>query len=112
MQPEESSLVPRSPSSIDDLLPTLTSLILGAVIGGGACYSRLLVPSTQPSLGRDPVAGSLVRCPLLCSGSGRRCAGRLERTSGPLLERLGHAGDGAREEHLAFASLPQAVGQQ
>jgi hypothetical protein len=36
----------------------------------------------------------------------------MERTAGPLLERLGYAMNSTREENFAFAFLPQAVGQQ
>jgi hypothetical protein len=71
MQPEDSSLVRRSPLSIYDLEPTLTFLILG-----------------------------------------RERIGVMERTSAPLLGRLGYAVDGAWEENLALGSLLQAVGQQ
>ena len=36
----------------------------------------------------------------------------MDRIAGPLLERLGYAVNGAREEPFSLASLPQAVGQQ
>jgi hypothetical protein len=42
MQPEDSSLVRKSPFSIDDLPPTLTFLILGSVIGSGLATAASL----------------------------------------------------------------------
>src|SRR5438874_9902284 len=138
MQPEDSSLVRRSPFSIYDLLPILTFLVLRSVIRLGLATAASLFHRHNHRSGeilmlaawlehKSPLRSNVALASgvgtesrFIRSGSVSGWRNRLgaeqieimERTSGPLLGHLGYAVDGAREENLALASLPRAVGQQ
>jgi hypothetical protein len=65
MQPEDSSLVRRSPFSIYHLLPPLTFLILGSIIGSGLAAAAFLFHRHSHSPGGIPLLAALFVVPTL-----------------------------------------------
>jgi hypothetical protein len=120
MQPEDSSLVRRSPFSTYDPLPTLTFLILGPVIGLGLATTASLFHRHSHRSGEILLLAALFFVPTLvfwrwADSEIVWAPSRLKsmvRTADPRWERLGYAMNSMREENFAFAFLPQAVGQQ